>query len=279
MEIPILKTRTALKNWFYNNDMVKWTLYATHYNDAKNRITTQTDESLDIDKSFDRLDKVFKDYDYYGDYYLFVTKAKDGTGGGFQTRLRFAGENGNGQNNAAVNGVNIGGLVSMEQVQGLIEGALLRKENEDLKRQIAAGLKPQSGGRFWDLVDRALEDEGSGKEVISGLGEGIKEIGTGVKYLFMNMASKNTDTAKLTKPKQQTAKTPTTEGGRKYKVDKMFSVFSQTENIFPEHEPQEVHAAIIEYFNTLGEVERGFMVKQFENFLKENKNTEGGQNE
>lgn len=281
MDTPILRSRKALKNWFYNNDMVKWTLYATHYNEAKNRVAFQTDEAFDIDKSWNRLDESLKDYDYMGDFYLFVTKSKDGTGGGFQTRLSLSGIDSNGATGGgAINGLSMAGMVSMEQVQGLIEGAMLRKENEELKQRIAQGLKPESGGRFWDLIDRAIEDEGGGKEMVSGLVEGFKEIGTGVKYALMNISAKGGEGVKQlppAKPKKQGEKPQNTEGGKKYKVDKMFGVFSQTEEIFPDAEPQEVHAALIEFFSTLGEVEQDFMKKRLTKFMNGQNTDEGNE--
>jgi hypothetical protein len=272
MNQPIIYSYEALKGWFESNKRTKFTLYAGHSNEAKHAIFSQDSDELSLEKSWEVLDKYLDYYLYTGDFYLHVTSSKNGTGGGKNTPIRLSGKFKE-QQNAGIAG--IAGMVTLESVQGLIENALMKKENEELKQRIAEGLKPQSGGRFWDLIDRAMEEEGTGKDVITGLGEGIKEIGSGVKHLLMNVKLNNAQ------PKPKALNTPqkpkNTEGGKKrYGVDKMYQVFSETENIFPDTEPQEVHGAIIKMFDDLDDSLKMLMIQKVNVYLK---NTEGGTNE
>ena len=180
MTTPIIKDKDLLLDWFRSNQMVKFTLYRGHVNDSKHRLYNQDDDKYSMEEAVARLDTLLKMYDDRGDFYLFVTEAKNGTGGGFQTLVSLYGVGNNGSNNS-INGTGSvpNGYVGLESVNTIVENAVLKLQLQQLQDQVN-GLQntPSKELSAWEnMMKDVLQDEGSGKEIAIGLRDMFRGFG------------------------------------------------------------------------------------------------------
>jgi hypothetical protein len=262
---PLLKTRKAVENFFYRTGYVKFTLYAGHENTPSKSLHTSKDEELSQDAAWEILENILKDHDWKGDYFLFMTDSKNGTGGGKQERIRLDGTGENATNGgASVAGV--AGFVQIDQVQGMIKAALMEKENQELKAQIAGGLRPQyESNRLWDFVEKVIEEKDNDHPIV----QGIADIGKGLKY-WMFKAANGGRSESMGNPDIKDDKTAqNTEGGKKWQFGKMKSVFDHIEKLFPDDEPQDVCVALIKQLYNFKEEERAFFIDELKKTMSE----------
>jgi hypothetical protein len=177
---PIIESMEALKDWFFQNSMPKFTLYRGHDNTASKRILHYKAETAE--KAWETLNSTLKNFGYRGNYYVFVTDSKTDSGGGFSTMVELYGRNDRRSN--GINGVDGGapnGYLTIEQAQMMIDNALTKDKIGRLEEEIEA--LRQGGGNQKELsplekiFHEALQDEGSGKEMISGVKNFMSSIG------------------------------------------------------------------------------------------------------
>lgn len=273
MNHPILQTFQAVKGWFFDNKRAKFTLYATHSNDAKHSLLSQESDEMTLLESWNLLEKFLDYYLWTGDFYLYVTSSKNMTGGGKNTLIRLWGKyeappnTKQNNENAAINGTNaasINGFVSKDEIKGLLEEgiavAMLRRDNDELRATIAAGLSPTNG------LFAALEHP-----TIKGLIEDISEVW---KYQKINQNGVKTAEKQPRNTEKQPKRSANTEGEKEYKLDKMFSVFQKTETLFSGHEPQDVHAALFQVLDNAPKMYRDTIFQSIEQQLKNNAENE-----
>jgi len=260
MTTPIIKDKSSLLDWFETNGMTKFTLYRGHNNDAKNRLFCQDDGNWSMEQSKAKLDTLLGWYNNTGDFYLFVTESKTGTGGGFQTLVSLYG-NGAGAGGAAVNGINgiPSGYVSMETVQTMMENLKLQLKVDQMQEQIT-GLQQSPGrelSKIEGIMEKVLEDEGSGKEIAIGIRDmfrGLGMAGSKIAGNMMNGREASPSNSPKPKPQRNREQPQPTEGGaatmQQKDMDgrKFTYLFPQVKQEFPNAAPQNVFAAIWDFY-------------------------------
>lgn len=268
MSVPYLRTRQAIKNFVYRVGYVKFTLYAGHENTGGKMIHTQKDEDFSVDATWEMLESIFQEHDWQGDFYLFLTESKNGTGGGRQEKIRL---NGTGENptSGAASVAGLAGFVQIDQVAGIVEAALMKKENEELKAKIANGLQPIYGqNRLWDFIEKVIDEKDNDHPIV----QGIADIGKGIKFLMFKMANGGRSES-FNADIQDTKEAPkgaNTEGGKKYEFGKMHSVFQHIEKLFPDNQPQDVCVALIKQLYGFGEAEREYFISELKKTMSDN---------
>ncbi len=257
MTTPIIKSKDSVLDWFETNGFSKFTLYRGHTNDAKNRVFCQDDANWSMEQSKGKLDTLFNWYDNKGDFYLFVTDSKTGTGGGFQTLISLYGSAGaGGGQSAAINGIPAG-YVGVESVQTMIENAVLKLQLSQMQEQIS-GLQSNPGrdmSKLEGIMEKVLEDEGSGKEIAIGIRDMMRGFGMAGSKIAGNLMTRTPNPAGEQinpQPRRVVTKSKNTEGvalkekdmdGRKFAV-----LFPQVKAEFPDASPQNVFAAIWDFY-------------------------------
>lgn len=255
---PIIETVDGLKSWFYQNSMSKFTIYRGHDNTSSKRIINSKSET--VDKAWEVLDKVLKDYGYRGNYYVFVTDSKTDSGGGFSTLVELYGRNdrrrADGMNGMENNGTP-SGYLTHEQAQMMIENALTKNRIGQLEDEIE-NLK-QGGGNTKEIsalervFNEALQDEGSGKEMISGVKNFMSSIGIAAINFSkafaqgkgVNGVNGLLDAPKLKKTAETTAETAYQEKDLDWR--KAAEITERMKRLFPDNTPQNVVNALAKF--------------------------------
>jgi hypothetical protein len=257
---PVIESMDALKSWFFQNSMPKFTLYRGHDNTASKRILNFKAETAE--KAWETLELTLKNYGYRGNYYVFVTDSKTDSGGGFSTPVELYG-----RNQRRINGINdVGaeyggglpaGYVTLEMMNQAIANARMEdkigrlEEENDALRNGGGAQKAESA--LERVFNEALQDEGSGKEMISGVKNfmsslGIAAINFSKVYAGGKGAAVNglLDAPKpLRKATEQPKEPANTEGTPQYNdadLDwrKAGEITERMKGLFPNHSPQNV---------------------------------------
>lgn len=262
---PVIRSMDALREWFFSNGHTKFNLYSGYNKDNSIRSTAK-DDLQDAAQAWDELQKALGWHNYKGSYTLLVTDSKNGTGGGKTVRLALRGEDSTSV--ASIAGLaQINGMMTREQVEQMIQADRQAREIEDLKAQIAglANAKPAKMGAFERLLDRAIEDEGSGNEAIKGLADGVRSIGEGLKFFLMKQADKGAQPPPPRPPRPE--KAADTEGGEDYNGEDILKMFDRTEELIPDADPLKVHNAVIDLFNEMDAGTKAFMIDKLKSKL------------
>lgn len=264
---PVIRSMDALREWFFSNGHTKFNLYSGYNKDNSIRSTAK-DDLQDTAQAWDELQKALGWHNYKGSYTLLVTDSKNGTGGGKTVRLALKGEDSSTSGASIAGLAQMNGFVSLEQVQQMIKADRQEREIEDLKAQIngLVNAKPEKMSAFERLLDRAIEDEGSGNEAIKGLADGVRSIGEGLKFFLMKQADKNTPPPPPRPPRQEKEKAANTEG-EEYSGDDILAMFDRTEELIPDADPLKVHNAVIDLFNEMDAGTKAFMIDKLKSKL------------
>ncbi len=276
MALPTLRTKEAVLDWFEGNGYSKFTLYRTHTNSATNRIYNQSEE-MTLEQAKAKLDTVLGWYDNKGDFYLFVTDSKNGTGGGYQTLVSID-KSSNSNNN--VNGINgiPEGYLSASQVQGMIENTMLKMQLQQMQEKIS-GLESGGGGRqlsAWEnMMEGVLQDEGSGKEIAVGLRDMFRGFGMAA-HKVAGGVFEGKGGAKRLPTGRATEKAKNTEGVKLEQKDmdgrKLMVLFPKMKNEFPDAAPQNLIAAIWDFYAEADEMTRMVLKEKLQPLIEKHEN-------
>ncbi len=274
-EIPIIRSMQAVKEFFFASDSPKFTLWGGYGKDRGENIRSTKDEkNEDVQQAWEQLERALSWSGYRGSFTLLVTASKNGTGGGRTARLALKPSNTEGASNAA-----IGNIITGDEIERRIQQALTAdrqaREIDDLKAQIQglANAKPDKQG-FWErMFEKSLEGDQDG-EMIKGISDSLREIGTGVKYIMMSKAgaTNNGQQSKQLPPRRAEKQTENPDNGSDADTDdydgsEILKMLEDTETLIPDLNPLDVHKAMIKMFANMNEGERAFLI---ENKLKPN---------
>ena len=276
----VIKTVDGVKDWFYLNGYKSFTLYRGHSNESSKRIVSFQGDSME--QAWVKCETALSWYGNKGDFYLFVTDSKNGTGGGMQTPIELYGSSNGGNDGAQINGVQ-SGYISIREAEMMRDNALMQARMEGLEARIT-GLANGGGSReltgLEKVMEDVLKDEGSGKEVAIGIRDFLRGAGHGVGKLAAKVTDTPEQTPKRTQKLQQTEKeTGNTEGSEKpkpkydgRKIVAKGGIFDQTKEFFKEDEPQDVLAALINYYKD-NPAMRGMLDEQIAPYLEKERKT------
>lgn len=274
-EIPIIRSMQAVKEFFFASDSPKFTLWGGYSKDRGENIRSTKDEkNEDVQLAWEQLERALSWSGYRGSFTLLVTASKNGTGGGRTARIALKPSNTEEPSNAA-----IGNIISGDEIERRIQQALTAdrqaREIDDLKAQIQglANAKPEKVGAFERMFEKALDEEGSGNEMIKGIADGVRELGIGMKYFMMSKAGAANGQRSKQLPPKRTEKQPENQDNDsdgdadEYDGNEILQMLEDTETLIPDLNPLDVHKAMIKMFAEMGEAERAFLI---ENKLKPN---------
>jgi hypothetical protein len=276
--VPTISTMPAVKAWFMSQDTAKFTLYTGYGKLSGESFRSTKDEKIeDVDLAWKELEKALSWCGYKGSFTLMATQSKNGTGGGKTCKLALKGKTDTEGSNA------IGNLaVSENEVDRRIQTALQAERQarkiEDLEAQIGqlANAKPDKQNALERAFDKALEEEGAGTELISGIADSLREIGSGMKYLVMakagngNRQEQRDNRRPLPQKRQEKKPEPPSnaadgdanETDEGYDGAEILQLLDDVEAVVPNHDPLRVLQAMQKMFAGMSDVQREFLINE-----------------
>lgn len=146
-----------------------------------------------------------------------------------------------------------------------VENTLLKAKLENIEERISGITAPQTS--VWErLLDKSLEDQGSGKELIKGIAGFFNGLGIAAMSYGQQTAPPKKQQAATDAPPtpQKTQKRPATATDATPKDEKLNTIFNNIKEEFPDAEPQELLEKLTFLLKQSSPIEKAMLKKRLD---------------
>jgi hypothetical protein len=216
-------------------------------------------EGNDAEESREELENLLRKFEASGGDFTVYVVEEAGKTNGDTLHLRLRGGATNEPNNAANIG-NISGLITERELTTILENERLKAKLDRLEDKIN-GLEtaPRPNSSIWErLLEKSLDDEGSGKELISGISGMFKGLGIAAMQYAKTAKQQPTPPLIAQEPPCQAQEPQETGQGQKAKFrgEKLLAICEAVKSEFPEAEPQDILERLIISYKNSDEIEK-----------------------